>query len=118
MRYFTYKLALVNENRFASSVRHVYLGSADGGVTIGNSGLVELSGQIVVFDTYMTPQTVADLRRASEELFRRLPDLVFIRRMKIRSRERKAKLLTFEGVQMCVTWRNNINVVFAVNGTL
>lgn len=50
--------------------------ASNAGAAIGNAGLVELGGQIVVFDTFMTPQAAVDLRRASEELFGKTPNLV------------------------------------------
>lgn len=50
--------------------------ASDAGAAIGNAGLVELSGQVIVFDTFMTPQAALDLRRAAAELFGRAPDLV------------------------------------------
>lgn len=48
----------------------------EGGAAIGNAGLVDLGGILVVFDTFMTPQAASDLRRASEGLFGRAPDIV------------------------------------------
>ena len=40
----------------------------DGGAAISNSGLIDLGGQVVVFDTFLTPQAAADLRRMAEDL--------------------------------------------------
>jgi len=39
-----------------------------GGWAIGNSGIVDLGGCTVVFDSTLTPQAAADLRTAAEEL--------------------------------------------------
>ncbi len=50
--------------------------ASEAGAAIGNAGLVELGGQVVVFDTFMTPQAALDLRRAAEALFGRAPNLV------------------------------------------
>lgn len=50
--------------------------ATDAGAAIGNSGLIELGGQVIVFDTCMTPQAATDLRRAAEELFGRSPQIV------------------------------------------
>lgn len=50
--------------------------ASDQGAAIGNSGLIDLGGQIIVFDTFLTPQAAADMRKASEELFGRAPDFV------------------------------------------
>ena len=48
----------------------------DGGSAICNSGIVDLGGQVVVFDTFLTPQAALDLRHATEELFGRAPHIV------------------------------------------
>lgn len=48
----------------------------DGGSAISNAGLIDLGGQIVVFDTFLTPQAALDLRQAATELFGRVPQIV------------------------------------------
>ena len=48
----------------------------DGGSAICNSGLIDLGGQILVFDTFLTPQAAVDLRRFAVELFGQTPHLV------------------------------------------
>ena len=48
----------------------------DGGAAISNSGILDLGGQIVVFDTFLTPQAALDLRQTAEELFGRAPQIV------------------------------------------
>jgi cyclase len=50
--------------------------ATDGGAAISNSGLLDLGGQIVVFDTFLTLQAARDLRQAVEENFDRAPQLV------------------------------------------
>jgi cyclase len=50
--------------------------ASDGGAAISNSGLIDLGGQIVVFDTFLTPQAALDLRQACEGMFGQAPDLV------------------------------------------
>lgn len=50
--------------------------ASDAGAAIGNAGLIQLGGQIVVFDTFMTPRAAVDLKRAADELFGRAPTLV------------------------------------------
>ncbi len=50
--------------------------ASDRGAAIGNAGLIDLGGQVLLFDTFMTPQAALDLRRAAEELFGRAPNLV------------------------------------------
>jgi cyclase len=47
----------------------------DGGAAISNAGLIDLGGQIVVFDTFLTPQAALDLRRTAEELLGRAPHI-------------------------------------------
>lgn len=47
-----------------------------GGSAIGNAGLIDLGGQVIVFDTFLTPQAAIDLRRASEELLGQAPNVV------------------------------------------
>ena len=48
----------------------------DGGAAISNSGLVDLGGQIIVFDTFLTPQAAADLRQMAEDRFGQPPSIV------------------------------------------
>src|SRR5512139_3020840 len=48
----------------------------DGGHAICNAGLIDLGGQILVFDTFLTPQAALDLRQAAMELFGRSPQIV------------------------------------------
>lgn len=40
----------------------------EGGWAIANSGIIDLGGKMLVFDTGLTPQAAADLRTAAEEL--------------------------------------------------
>ncbi len=47
----------------------------DGGSAISNAGLIDLGGQILVFDTFLTPQAATDLRRSATELGR-VPQIV------------------------------------------
>ncbi len=48
----------------------------DGGSAICNSGIIDLGGQIVIFDTFLTPQAAMDLRQIAEEMFGRTPKVV------------------------------------------
>jgi cyclase len=48
----------------------------DGGAAVGNSGIIDLGGQIIVFDTFLTPQAASDLRQLVINLFGRAPHLV------------------------------------------
>lgn len=48
----------------------------DGGSAICNAGLINLGGQVVVFDTFMTPQAALDLRNFSSDVFGRSPQIV------------------------------------------
>ncbi len=50
--------------------------ASDSGAAVGNAGLVKLGEQVIVFDTFMTPQAALELCRAAEELFGRAPTLV------------------------------------------
>lgn len=50
--------------------------ATDGGAAICNAGLVDLGGQILVFDTFLTPQAAKDLREAAVKLFGRAPQIV------------------------------------------
>jgi cyclase len=64
-----FRLQQVAEGTFAAI-------ATDGGAAISNSGLVDLGGQILVFDTFLTPQAALDLRLAALEILGRAPDLV------------------------------------------
>ncbi len=48
----------------------------NGGHAICNAGLIDLGGQILVFDTFLTPQAAADLRQFAVEQFAQPPRLV------------------------------------------
>ena len=48
----------------------------DGGSAICNSGLINLGEQIVVFDTFLTPQAAMDLRQSALEQYGRTPQIV------------------------------------------
>lgn len=48
----------------------------DGGAAISNAGIFDLGGQVVVFDTFLTPQAAMDLRGFAEEIFDRKPQIV------------------------------------------
>lgn len=48
----------------------------DGGAAICNAGIIDLGGQIVVFDTFLTPQAALDLLHITKELFGRKPHIV------------------------------------------
>ena len=50
--------------------------AVDGGFAICNAGLIDLGGQTLVFDTFLTPQAATDLRRAAIELYGRTPQIV------------------------------------------
>lgn len=50
--------------------------AADGGAAICNAGLVDLGGQVLVFDTFLTPQAAKDLRKAAVKVFGRAPQIV------------------------------------------
>ncbi len=57
--------------------KNVYAAIAiDGGHAVGNAGMVDLGGQVLVFDTFVTPQAAADLRQIVIELFGRAPRLI------------------------------------------
>jgi cyclase len=47
-----------------------------GGFAICNAGLIDLGGQILVFDSFLTPQAATDLRRRAVDLFERPPQIV------------------------------------------
>ena len=57
------------ENVFAAVAK-------DGGAAICNAGLVDLGGQILVYDTFLTPQAAQDLRDSAVKYFGRTPQLV------------------------------------------
>jgi cyclase len=48
----------------------------DGGSAISNSGLIDLGGQILVFDTFLTPQAAMDLQRFASDIYGRTPQIV------------------------------------------
>ncbi len=48
----------------------------NGGFAICNSGLIDLGGQILVYDTFLTPIAAMDLQRFSTEQFRQTPQIV------------------------------------------
>jgi cyclase len=48
----------------------------DGGSAVCNSGIIDLGDQIVIFDTFLTPQAAMDLRHTTEDLFGRTPQIV------------------------------------------
>jgi cyclase len=94
---------------------HIFAAIAiDGGAAISNSGLVNLGGQILVFDTFLTPQAAMDLRLAALEILGRAPDVVinshfhndhiwgnqvFSPEAQIIASSRTRELITTEGVQ-------------------
>ncbi len=47
---------------------YVAIASIDGGA-VCNAGLIDLGDQVVIFDTFLTPQAALDLRAAAERLF-------------------------------------------------
>jgi glyoxylase-like metal-dependent hydrolase (beta-lactamase superfamily II) len=64
-----FRLHQLTESTFAAIAE-------DGGSAICNAGIIDLGGQVVVFDTFLTPQAAMDLRQATEELFGRKPHFV------------------------------------------
>ena len=46
----------------------VAIASVDGGA-VCNAGLIDLGDQVVIFDTFLTPQAALDLHAAAERLF-------------------------------------------------
>ncbi len=48
----------------------------NGGAAIGNSGIIDLGGHTLIYDTFMTPQAAQDLRKAAQKLTGRDPDLI------------------------------------------
>src|SRR4030042_1219585 len=86
----------------------------DGGSAISNSGIIDLGGQIIVFDTFLTPQAAMDLRRIAEGMLGRTPQIVinshyhndhiwgnqvFAAEAQIVSSARTRDLITTEGLQ-------------------
>ena len=51
--------------------------SEDGGSAISSSGLIDLGGQILVFDTFLTPQVAMDLMRSATDIYGLTPQFVF-----------------------------------------
>jgi glyoxylase-like metal-dependent hydrolase (beta-lactamase superfamily II) len=50
--------------------------AVDGGSAISNSGIIDLGGQVVIFDTFLTLQAARDLRSFVEESFGRPPQII------------------------------------------
>ena len=50
--------------------------ATDGGAAICNAGIIDLGEQVVVFDTFLTPQAARDLRQAAINLFGRTPQII------------------------------------------
>jgi glyoxylase-like metal-dependent hydrolase (beta-lactamase superfamily II) len=50
--------------------------AVNGGSAICNAGLINLGGQILVFDTFLTPQAAMDLQQAAIVMFGRTPQIV------------------------------------------
>jgi glyoxylase-like metal-dependent hydrolase (beta-lactamase superfamily II) len=48
----------------------------NGGSAISNSGIIDLGGQIAIFDTFLTPQAAMDLKRVVDEMFIGTPRIV------------------------------------------
>ncbi len=48
----------------------------DGGAAIANSGIIDLGGQVVVFDSFLTPQAAMDLRLFAKDRFGQTPQIV------------------------------------------
>jgi glyoxylase-like metal-dependent hydrolase (beta-lactamase superfamily II) len=48
----------------------------DGGAAICNSGVIDLGRQVVVFDTFLTPQAALDLRETVVDVLGRAPQIV------------------------------------------
>lgn len=47
-----------------------------GGWAIGNAGLIDLGGEVIAFDTFMTPKAASELRQFSIDTFGRAPGIV------------------------------------------
>ena len=54
---------------------HAFI-AKDGGAAISNAGVVDLGGQVVVFDTFLTPQAALGLRLFAEQRFGQRPTIV------------------------------------------
>ena len=50
--------------------------ATNGGSAICNAGIIDLGGQVLVYDTFLTPQAASDLRQAIASLFGPLPCIV------------------------------------------
>lgn len=50
--------------------------ATDGGAAICNAGLIDLGGQMLIFDTFLTPQAAQDLRWYAVEQYDRTPQFV------------------------------------------
>lgn len=50
--------------------------ATNGGSAICNAGIIDLGGQVLVYDTFLTPQAARDLRQAIAGLFGPLPCIV------------------------------------------
>jgi cyclase len=48
----------------------------NGGAAISNSGIIDLGGRTLIYDTFMTPQAAQDLRGAAQKLTGRDPELI------------------------------------------
>jgi cyclase len=64
-----FALHLLREDIFAAIAE-------DGRSAISNAGLIDLGGEILVFDTFLTPQAALDLRRFAMDQFGRAPQIV------------------------------------------
>jgi glyoxylase-like metal-dependent hydrolase (beta-lactamase superfamily II) len=55
----------------------VYAAIAEnGGQAISNAGLVDLGGQVIVFDTFLTPQAAVELRRFAIDRFGQVSHII------------------------------------------
>jgi cyclase len=55
----------------------VYAAIAEnGGQAISNAGLVGLGGQVIIFDTFLTPQAAVELRRFAIDRFGQVPHII------------------------------------------
>lgn len=50
--------------------------AADGGAAISNSGIIDLGGRTLIYDTFMTPKAAQDLRDAAHKLTGRDPGFI------------------------------------------
>jgi len=48
----------------------------NGGAAISNSGIMDLGGKIIVYDSFLTPQSAMDLRQITENMFGQTPEIV------------------------------------------